>query len=168
MSEREYVQACEQERSRERGRERITSRLCAADAGLELINHEVMIWAEIKNWTLNPLSHPGSPNILYILVIYISTHVMHNLNKSNSNSEVVTPNVISDRRNYRSAVMCTNFMEYLIKDFWCVKFAFGRISTRLQVRFETIHWKYLIFQISFHSVNGQGYHMTAVDKVTTV
>lgn len=35
---------------------------------------------------------------------------MHNLNKSNSDSEVMTPNLTSDRRNYRSTVMCKNFI----------------------------------------------------------
>ena len=31
------------------------------DAGLDLMNYEIMTWAEIKSWTLNQLSHPGAP-----------------------------------------------------------------------------------------------------------
>ena len=52
-------------RGRERGRERIPSRLCTVssepDVGLKLINYEIMIWAEIKSQMLNQLSHPGTP-----------------------------------------------------------------------------------------------------------
>ena len=50
---------------RERERERIPSRLCAAstepDVGLELTNREPMTQAKIKSWTLNLLNHPGAP-----------------------------------------------------------------------------------------------------------
>ena len=49
---------------RKRGRERIPSRLHAAskkpNMGLELTNHEIMIWAKIKSQTLNKLSHPDA------------------------------------------------------------------------------------------------------------
>ena len=31
------------------------------DGGVELINHEIMIWAETKSQMLNQLSHPGAP-----------------------------------------------------------------------------------------------------------
>ena len=46
----------------ERERQRIQSRLCAdsreSDAGLELVNPEIMTWA---GQMLNQLSHPGVP-----------------------------------------------------------------------------------------------------------
>ena len=46
-------QECEWGRGRERGRERIPSRLRAVraepDVGLELKNREIMTWAEIKS-----------------------------------------------------------------------------------------------------------------------
>ena len=51
-------------------RERIPSRLHTVsmepDVGLELMNHEIMIWAEIKSWMLNQLSHPGAPRLLLL------------------------------------------------------------------------------------------------------
>ena len=54
----------------EGGRQRIPSRLCTASAesgvGLEPTNREIMIWAEIKRWTLYLLSHPGNPRLLTI------------------------------------------------------------------------------------------------------
>ena len=34
------------------------------EAGLELTNHEIMTWAE--SWTLNQLSHPGTPNQFWL------------------------------------------------------------------------------------------------------
>ena len=56
--EREYVSTKATER------ERIPSRLWAVttepDAGFNLTNQEVMTWVEIKSWTLNRLSHPGT------------------------------------------------------------------------------------------------------------
>ena len=52
-----------------RGRERISSRLRTVSAepntGPELTNREIMTWAEIESWTLNRLSHPGAPIVLY-------------------------------------------------------------------------------------------------------
>ena len=52
---------CKLGRGRERERERIPSRLRAVSAepsmGLELTNHEIVTRAEIKNQTLNRLSH---------------------------------------------------------------------------------------------------------------
>ena len=52
---------------REREGQRIWSSLCAdsrePDAGLELMNPEVMTWAEIKSRRLNWLSHPGTPTL---------------------------------------------------------------------------------------------------------
>ena len=52
-------------RGRERGRQRIPSRLCAVSAepnvGLEFTSHEIMTWAKTKSETLNQLSHPGTP-----------------------------------------------------------------------------------------------------------
>ena len=51
-------------RERERERERIPSRLCVVsaepDAGLSLMNREIMTRAEIESRTLNRLSHPGA------------------------------------------------------------------------------------------------------------
>ena len=32
-------------------------------AGFEPTNHEIVIWANIKSWTLNWLSHPGIPQV---------------------------------------------------------------------------------------------------------
>ena len=50
---------------KERERERILSRLCTVitepDAGLELMNHKILTWAESKSQALNWLSHPGTP-----------------------------------------------------------------------------------------------------------
>ena len=50
---------------RERGRERISSRLLAVnsepDTGLSLTNSKIMAWAEIKSQMLNQLSYPGTP-----------------------------------------------------------------------------------------------------------
>ena len=50
----------EQGRGRERGRERIPSRLCIIsaepDAGLELMNCEIMTWPEIQSQMLNGLA----------------------------------------------------------------------------------------------------------------
>ena len=50
----------------ERGKETIPSRLCAIgmepDLGLDLMNREIMTWAEIKSRTFNWLSHPDAPN----------------------------------------------------------------------------------------------------------
>ena len=55
----------ERERERERERRRIPSRLCAVSVepneGLDLTNCEIVTSAEIKSWTLNQLSHPGTP-----------------------------------------------------------------------------------------------------------
>ena len=52
------------EGQRERGRERILSRLCAVsaelDVRLELMNREIMTWAKTKRQMLNQLSHPGA------------------------------------------------------------------------------------------------------------
>ena len=50
---------------RERGRERIPSRLCAVrtepDTELEITNQEIMTRAKIKSQMLNRLSYPGAP-----------------------------------------------------------------------------------------------------------
>ena len=58
-----------EEGQRERGRERIPGRLCAVsaepNAGLELMNCEIMTWAETKSQMLNRLSHPGTPRIIF-------------------------------------------------------------------------------------------------------
>ena len=56
----------------EREGERIPARLHTVrvepDAGLELMNHEIMTWAETKSGTLNRLSHPGVPRSYRILI----------------------------------------------------------------------------------------------------
>ena len=61
MREREYVQAG---RGRDRGRERIPSRLHTIStepaAGLKPMNREIVTWAETKSQTLNRLSLPGT------------------------------------------------------------------------------------------------------------
>ena len=59
------------ERQRERGRERIPSRLHTVtvepDVGLKLTNRKIMTWAEMKSWMPNWLSHPGAPQYFSIL-----------------------------------------------------------------------------------------------------
>ena len=64
----ERERASEQGNSRERGRERIPSRLRIAsaepDLGLKLRNCEVVTWAETKSLMLNRLSHPGTPCLI--------------------------------------------------------------------------------------------------------
>ena len=51
-------------------RERIPSRLwdvsTELNVGLELTNHEIMTWAEIKSQRLNQLSHPGTPPLTFL------------------------------------------------------------------------------------------------------
>ena len=54
-------------RGRGEGKERIWSRLhteYGAQRGTCFPNPEIMIWAEIKNWMLNWLSHPEAPVLL--------------------------------------------------------------------------------------------------------
>ena len=46
---------------RERGRERIPSRLCTDSVGLQPTDRGITTCAEIKSQTLNRLSHPGAP-----------------------------------------------------------------------------------------------------------
>ena len=52
------------ERGRQRGRERIPSRLCAVsmepNSGLDPMNLEIVTLAQIKSRKLNPQSHPGA------------------------------------------------------------------------------------------------------------
>ena len=57
-------------KGRERGRESQEGSALESDAGLELTNHDIMTWAEIKSWMLNWLSHPGARQILNILSIH--------------------------------------------------------------------------------------------------
>ena len=46
----------------QRGRERESCTVSTEPAvGLDLTNREITTWAEIKSWTLNWLSHPGTP-----------------------------------------------------------------------------------------------------------
>ena len=60
-----YTWGRDRERDRERG-ERIPSRLCTLsaepEAGLDLINYEIMTRAETKSKMFNRLSHPGAPS----------------------------------------------------------------------------------------------------------
>ena len=59
---------------RERGRERIQSRLhtisMEPDEGLKLLSHEVMTRAETKSQMLNQLSHPGAPVKYFLIKVY--------------------------------------------------------------------------------------------------
>ena len=60
--EREREREREQRRAEREG-DRIPRRLSVEpDVGLESMNHEIMTWAETKNWMLNQFSHPGAPN----------------------------------------------------------------------------------------------------------
>ena len=60
-----------EERQRDRGRERIPSRLrtvsAEPNAGLRPTNPELMTRARVKGGTLNRLSHPGAPSLLVSL-----------------------------------------------------------------------------------------------------
>ena len=62
------MQAQAGEGYRERGRERIpgTLRVVSAEphSGFNLMNQEIVTWADIKSQTLNQLSHPGPLRIL--------------------------------------------------------------------------------------------------------
>ena len=63
MRERERVQGHKLGRGREREREGenpMQAPCSALDAGLNLMNCEIMTWAEIQSWTLNRLNHPGT------------------------------------------------------------------------------------------------------------
>ena len=40
------------------------------DAGLKLMNHEIMTWAKIKSQMLNQLSHPGALSSQFLRVSY--------------------------------------------------------------------------------------------------
>ena len=55
----------------ERRRDKIPSKLYAIstelDAGLELMNYEIMTWAEIRSQMLNRLCHPGIPILVNFL-----------------------------------------------------------------------------------------------------
>ena len=71
--EREKEGVWEREgRGRERGREKIPSRLCAVrmepNTGLYLINCET--WAKIKSRMLNQLSHPGALFVVHFLLYH--------------------------------------------------------------------------------------------------
>ena len=62
-------------------RERICSRLQAVSSepnvGLKLTKCEIMTLAEIKNWMLNQLSHPGAPNSWVLLTREYSVMQSH-------------------------------------------------------------------------------------------
>ena len=64
-------------RQRERGRERIPSGLrdvsTEPNSGLKPMNHQIMIWAEIKSQMLNQLSHPDAPVFMFIWILIHST-----------------------------------------------------------------------------------------------
>ena len=55
---------------RERGREKIPSRLCAISVephtGLDPMKYEVMLLTKVKSWTLSQLSRPDAPAILML------------------------------------------------------------------------------------------------------
>ena len=67
-------------RDRERGRDRIPSRLRAVrtepNAGLDLRNHEIMTWA---SWMLNRQSHPGAPAIFHVLTANSEINIYESL-----------------------------------------------------------------------------------------
>ena len=73
------------ERERERGRERIPSRLLAVsaepNAELDPTNREIMMSAEIKSQMPNLLSHPGAPTT-HVLFIH---SFIHSFNKARTN-----------------------------------------------------------------------------------
>ena len=92
LRERERESSCTSEGGAVRGGERIPNSLLTfstePDAGLDVTNREIMIWAEIKNQTLNRLSHPGIPNtlkkffflfLLKLLFIYLFIYLLINL-----------------------------------------------------------------------------------------
>ena len=63
LFEREREQGVKQ---REWEKERISSRLCAehrAQLGVWSQEPEIMTWTKTKSWTLNQLSHPGTPSL---------------------------------------------------------------------------------------------------------
>ena len=67
--ERESMQAL---RGREREKERESqagSVLLVDDMGLDLTNHEIMTWVEIKSRMLNQLRHPGASMNIHIFFI---------------------------------------------------------------------------------------------------
>ena len=68
--ERERVSKHKQGRGRDRGRERIPSRLCTVstepDVGLKPMNCEIMTWAETKSRPPNRLSHPRAPGSSFL------------------------------------------------------------------------------------------------------
>ena len=63
-----------QGKGRKRGTHRTRSRLCTVStepcAGLELTNHD-MTWTEIKSPMLNILSHPGSPKMIFEIMVKV-------------------------------------------------------------------------------------------------
>ena len=85
---------------RERKEERIPSRLHAVstepDVGLELTNHEIMTWAEIKSLTLNQLSHPGAPVLTILIVRILITEIsVYSFDHHCSNDQVARTNLLS-------------------------------------------------------------------------
>ena len=71
------------ERERERERESQTGSTLSSepDMGLDLTNCEIMTWAKIQIWTLNWLSHPGTPCLfLTILLCSFFRHAVWSVN----------------------------------------------------------------------------------------
>ena len=66
-----FIYFDKRERQRERGRERIPSRFhtvsAEPDAGLELMNCQIMTWVEIMSWMLNRLSHRGTLSFFFLI-----------------------------------------------------------------------------------------------------
>ena len=64
-------------RGRERRRERIPSGFCTAstepDVGLELSNHEIMTWAEMKSWTLNQWATQSPREEIFLFFIFLES-----------------------------------------------------------------------------------------------
>ena len=71
QSKREHTcmwawEGVKREREKENGRERIHTVSTGPNVGFDLMNCEIMTWAEIKSWMFNSLSHPGTPLITHL------------------------------------------------------------------------------------------------------
>ena len=76
--------AGEGQRERHRERQRIPSRLwvisAEPDTGLHLTSviHEITTWADIKSWTLNQQSHPGTPRKFFVFWFLFFKYTSYN------------------------------------------------------------------------------------------
>ena len=68
---REREEAWGKEGQRERGRGTIPNTVSAEPSvGLKLTNREIMTCAETKSWTVNWLSHPGTPDFVILMCFF--------------------------------------------------------------------------------------------------